>query len=185
MAILAYLAIIIAFIGYLLFYTNFSDWLALVSLFLSGGIVLGYGLNAILKMLGQPRMKIVGSKIESHNVGTEGEFKDVYLLVKNVGGKEAIDCLIKAKIRGMSQESYYLIGTPFSLKAGDDRSVHFQQVIKNEQKVRPLSEKASIMDRGNVYEYEINFYGNFKDEKTHRLKLDLSSWENIRIILDC
>lgn len=185
-AILLYFTVVITFIVYLLFYTEFSDWLVLASLFLSGVIILGYGLNAILKMLGQPKLKIIGSKIESCKVDTEGEYKDVYFLVKNVGGQEAIDCLIRAKVKDTSETPYYVVRTPFSLQAGNDRPIHFQQVIKSEQKIRPLSNKNPTLDRGRIYDYEITFFSaNFKDEKKHRLKLDLTSWENIKVILDC
>lgn len=184
-AILLYFTVVIASIVCLRYYTSFSDWLVLASLILSGVLILGYGLNALLKMLGEPKLKIVRSKIEPYHKGTEGEYKDLYLIVKNIGGKEAIDCQIKAKARGMSQEPYYVTGVPFSLNAGNEKSIRFQQVIKSEQKVQPNFGRGPIMERGKVYEYETNFYGNFKDTKAHRLKLDLTSWENIRVVLDC
>jgi len=158
---------------------------ALSSLLVLGVSVLRYGLKALLKMLERPKLKIVRSKIESQYVGVAGEYKDLYLIVQNVGGQEAIDCLVKANVKSMSQEPYYVVGVPFSLNAGNEKNIRFQQVIKSEQKVQPISEKGPIMDRGNIYEYEIYFYGNFKDTKAHRLRLDLTSWENIGVILDC
>lgn len=184
LAILVYLTIIIASFAYLFFYTSFSDWWPLISLLPAGVLILS-GLNALLKRLGRPKLKIVRSKIEPQNEGTEGEYKDLYLIVQNVGGEEAIDCLVKANVKSMSQEPYYVVGVPFSLNAGNEKNIRFQQVIKSEQKVQPISEKGPIMDRGNIYEYEIYFYGNFKDTKAHRLRLDLTSWENIGVILDC
>jgi len=184
LAILVYLTIVIAFVAYLFPYMSFSYWLALSSLLVLGVSVLRYGLKALLKMLERPKLKIVRSKIESQHVGAAGEYKDLYLIVQNVGGQEAIDCQVKAKVRG-SQEPYYVAGVPFSLEAHNEKSIRFQQVIKSEQKVQPNFGRGPIMDRGNIYEYEIYFYGNFKDTKAHRLRLDLTSWENIGVILDC
>ena len=91
----------------------------------------------------------------------------------------------KLTSKNVSQEPYYLQEMPFSLKAGNDTEIHFQQIIKSEQKVRSLSKKAPAIDRGHIYEYEIRFYGNFKDDKAHKLTLDLSSWESIGVTLDC
>jgi hypothetical protein len=142
--------------------------------------------NAIARILKEPRLRIIGSRKEPHNEGSEGEFLDLYLTIKNTGGEQANDCDVYAEVKGVSKNPYCITHMPFSLKAGDSTEIHFQQIIKSEQKARSLSNKSPTLDKGRTYEYEITFFGaNFKDEKKHRLKLDLSSWKNIGVILDC
>lgn len=149
-------------------------------------IVLERLLSAIARMLKEPRLKIVGFSKVVHNEDSEGEFIDLYFTVKNTGGDRAEDCEIRAKVKSISKDFYYVTHMPFSLNAGIDTKIYFQQIIKNEQRTRSLSKNSPILEIGKIYEYEIRFSGvNFKDEKKHKLKLDLSSWENIEVILDC
>jgi ABC-type transport system involved in multi-copper enzyme maturation permease subunit len=49
LVILLYSTTTIALAGYLYYYTPFSDWVGLISVYLSGVIVLGYGLGAVPK----------------------------------------------------------------------------------------------------------------------------------------
>jgi hypothetical protein len=142
--------------------------------------------NAIARMLKEPRLRIVDSIRQLHKEGSEGEFMDISLVIKNTGGERADDCIVYAKVKCVSENPYNISGVPFSLNAGDQKKIRFLQIIKSEQQVRSLSGNSPTLDKGKLYEYEITFSGaNFKDEKKHRLKLDLSSWENIGVILDC
>ena len=184
--ILLYSVALTVIMAYLVYYTQFTEWLALISLFLSVGLLIVNILNAIAKMLRQPRLKIIESRIETQRKDSEGEYKDVYFVVRNVGDDQASDCTIKAKVKDVWKDFYNIAGVPFSLNAGDDRGIHFQRIFKSDQRVLPLTENRPIFDRGKVYECEIKFYGrNFKDEKHHHIRLNLSSWENIGITFDC
>lgn len=186
--LLIYSIALAAITTYLSYYTQFTDWLSLSSLFLSTGLLTFNILNQISRMLRQPRLKIIDSRIETCFSRPErsNEYKDVYFLIKNVGDEQARDCTIKANVKDVWKEFYNITGVPFSLDAGNDRKIHFQRIFKNDQRVLPLSENRPIFDRGKVYECEIRFYGrNFRDEKVYRMKLDVSSWENIGLSFDC
>lgn len=185
--ILLYLTVAGAVIVYFLFFTGFSDWLALFALVVSGVIATERIAQWLSKIGEEPRLKIIGSRRESHNEGSEGEYIDIYLLIKNVGGARADDCNIHAMVKGVTKNSFYLNHMPFSLDANDEREgIHFQQIIKSGHNTSALTEKSPKLEMGRIYEYEITFSGaNFKDTKKHKLKLDLSSWENIKVILDC
>ena len=186
LAILVCLTSIIAFVVYLHLYTSFSDWLALAALILSGVIVMERISSAIARILKEPHLRIVDSRREVRNEGSAGELMDLYLTIKNSGGTQAEDCNMQAEVKGVLTHPYRITPMPFSLNAGDRKEIHFQQIIKSEQKVRSLSNKSPTLNRGRIYEYEITFFGaNFKDEKKHKLKLDLTSWDNLGVILDC
>jgi hypothetical protein len=136
-------------------------------------------------MLKEPRLRIVGSRREPHNEGSAGEFIDLYLTIKNTGGTRVDDCDMQAEVKGVSKNPYHVAFIPF-LNAGYEKEIRFLQIIRSEQKARPSSKSCPTLDRGRIYDYEITFFGaNFKDEKKHRLKLDLTSWENIKVIFDC
>lgn len=184
--ILLYLAFAGMVILYLFSYTNFSEWLALSSLILSGVIVVEKIADWLAKMMKEPRLRIVGSSRMLHGEGSEGEYLDIYLLIKNTGGEKADDCDIQAVVKGVTKESFFLNHVPFSLNAGNKKEIHFQQIIKNEHKTRALMDKSPNLGMGRIFEYEITFSGaNLEDKKKHRLKLDLSSWENIKVVIDC
>jgi len=162
---------------------NINDWIALVSLLLLGWIFMLSGLGEILKVLRHPKLKIVDSDVKVEKKGTEGEYKDVFFIIQNVGGEEAVGCDVWVEVE--NHNSYRLSGVPFSLVIDKKRPIHFQRVIKGNIKTSPLSENSPILDIGKVYDCRVRFYGNFRDKKIHQFKLDLSSWENIGIILDC
>jgi len=184
--ILLYFIFTIIVVVCLQYYTVFSGWLSLLSLFLSGVLVLERILNAVLRILGEPRLKLVDSVRKPYNEDSEGEYMELYLTIKNIGGGQAIDCNIHAKAKNISKKPYLISRIPFSLDAGVTAEILFHQIIKSEQTTRSLFKNSPKLKRGEVYEYEIGFSGaNFKDEKVHRLKLDLTSWENIRVIIDC
>jgi hypothetical protein len=184
--ILLYLAFVGMVVAYLLYYTDFSGWLTLLSVILTGVVIMERFADRLSKILKEPRLKVIDSRRKSHGEGSEGEYLDIYLIIKNTGGEWAEDCKVYAKVKHISENSYNISGVPFSLNAGDSKEIHFLRIIKSEHKTRDLTGGTPTLDRGKIYEYEITFSGaNFEAKKKHRLKLDLSSWENIKVILDC
>jgi len=161
---------------------NINDWIALVSLLLLGWIFMLSGLGEILKVLRQSKLKIVRSYVEVKNEGTKGEFKDVYCVIENVGSEKATDCEIEVTVE--NHNSYCLRGSHFDLKPDKKEPIRFQQIVKSTGKTSDTSEKSPTLSIGHVYECEVTFYGKNFRKKTHHLKLDLSSWEKVGIILD-
>lgn len=173
-----------------LFYANsfwtltVGEWIALITLMVFAGVFVLEGLNLILKQVDKPKIKIEGTRVEIHNEDTEGAFKDLYFDIWNEGGQQASDSKVKVKVKGVWVD--LLWSFPMDLYPDDKKSVHLCQVIKSDEKVKIGGRSDTSLDRGKVYTLDMRFYGrNFKDRKSHRLKLDLSSWENIGIILDC
>ena len=162
---------------------NVNDWIALGSLLLLGWIFMLSSLGEILKVLRQPKLKIVRSYVDIKNEGTTGEFKDVYCVIENAGGEKATDCEIEVTVE--NHNSYCLGCGTFDLKPDKKKPIRFQQIIKSTGKTSDTSEKSPTLIIGHVYECEVTFYGKNFRKKTRHLKLDLSSWENVGIILDC
>lgn len=186
LVVLSYLTAIIATILYLYYYTEFADWLGLVSALLLVGIFMLEGLGQVLTALKQPKLKILNPQVKTRNKNTRGEFKDVCFDVWNDSGQEAIETKIKIKVKELWQDFYLLPPRYNDLIPDGKMTFHLCQPIKSEEKVIIGDRKELPLDRGKIYELDMRFYGrNFRDRKTHRLKLDLSSWESIGIILDC
>jgi len=144
-----------------------ADWIPLISLLVFAGVFMISGLGEILKVLRQPKLKIVRSYVDVKSEGTTG----------------ATDCEIEVTVENHS--SYCLRGGTFDLKPDKKKPIRFQQIIKSTGKTSDASEKSPILSIGHVYECEVTFYGKNFRKKTHHLKLDLSSWETVGIILDC
>ena len=184
--ILLYLAFASVVIFYLFSYTNFLDWLALSALVFSGVIATERIAQWLSKIGEEPSLKIIGSTTEFHSKGSEGEYMEIFLIVKNAGGGTADDCKVLAMVDGVSTDFYYVTNNSLSLVPDEKDSVRFQQIIKSEFTTRSLTEGSPRLSGGKIYTFKIRFLGsNFKDKKLHTLKLDLSSWENIKVILDC
>lgn len=187
--IICLLAYCIISVGVLFYANSFwtltvGEWIALITLMVFAGVFVLEGLNLILKQVDKPKIKIEGARVEIHNEGTEGAFKDLYFDIWNEGGQQASDSKVKVKVKGVWVD--LLASFPMDLYPDDKKSVHLCQVIKSDEKVKIGGRSDSSLDRGQAYTLDMRFYGrNFKDRKSHRLKLDLSSWENIGIILDC
>lgn len=186
LVVLSYLTAVVATILYLYHFTEFADWVGLVSILLLVGIFMLDGLAHILKVLKQPKLKILNPHVKTQNKGTRHEFKDVYFDVWNDSGQEAIEIQIKVKVKELWQDFYLLPPRYVDLIPDGRKTFHLCQPIKSEEKVIIGGIRNLPLDRGQIYEVDIRLYGrNFRDRKTRRLKLDLSSWENIGIILDC
>ncbi len=184
--VLLYLVVGIALAIFWVIFTNFLGWLALLLAVFSGVIPVERLAVRFAKMLKEPRLRIVSSSRVLREEGSEGEYLDIYLLIKNTGGTKATDCDIQAVVKGVTHNSFFLNNNPFSLKANGEEKLHFQQIIKSEHRTRALTEERPKLEMGRIYEYEITFSGaNLEDKKKHTLKLDLSSWENINVILAC
>ncbi len=184
-SLVAYFIISITTIIYAYYCLNLevSVWIPLISLLVFAGVFMLSGLGEILKVLRHPKLKIVDYNVNVEKKDTEGEYKDIFFIIQNVGGEEAVGCEIWMTVE--NYDSYRLRGVPFPLVIDKKESIHFQRVIKNTRKTSLLSRKYPILDMGKVYDCKVRFYGNFRDKKFHQFKLDLSSWENIGIILDC
>lgn len=163
-----------------------GDWIQLFLLLVAVGVLMFNFVGQILKALKQPKLKILNPQVKIQSKGTQGEFKDVDFDVWNDAGQEAIEIQIKVKVKGLWQDFYLLPPRYNDIIPDGRRTFRLCQPIKSEEKVVIGNRKNLPLDRGKMYDIEIRFYGkNFRDRKTHRLKLDLSSWENIGIILDC
>jgi hypothetical protein len=176
--LLLYLSILIIIPFYAYYYWNLVDWIPLLSLLVLGGILLFEGLNQILKIMNQPKLKIGNFKIVVCNEGKEGEYKNLYLIIKNVGGEES-DYSIKVLVEGGKQELHSLSQPDITIVPDQELNILLSTAVKTSGIV-PIG--SNELDFGKTYTLGIRFYGNnFKDTKIHRLKLDLSSWENINI----
>jgi hypothetical protein len=142
------------------------------------------GLGQILKTLKQPKLKVVQSYVKLENEGTEGEYKDIYLMLRNIGHDQASDFQIMAEVKGISKSAYYITHN-LSLGTFPDKPILFQRIIKSTQKTQSLSDGSPILAIGKVYEYRIWFCGGNLDKRSQRLMLNLSSWEDIGVRLDC
>jgi len=190
--LLAYFLVLACTIAYA--YYNLAldagNWIQLFILLIALGVFMLEGLGQILRALKQSKLKIIDSRTETRNKGTEGEFKDIYFVIENVGGQQAEDCKIKTKVKRAWQDSCSLSSGILDIYPHDKKDIRLCQVVKSSREVEILctckDEKFPPLEIGETYEIEIEFYcRNFNDQKIHRLKLDLSSWNNIGIRLDC
>jgi hypothetical protein len=193
--LLSYLVVSVAIILYLYCYTQFTDWVGLISLLLFGGLFVLEGLGQILKILRDPRLKIMGSGVKTDYVDTKDEFKDVYFVVVNEGKREAQGCRVKVKIKGISDDFEVLkLNFPsddgrFNIEPNERKPVSLCHVEKKGLRVSiPIVEHpySRVLEKGQNYQLQFLFFGkNIEDRQVHRLRLDLSSWENVGIRLDC
>ena len=184
--ILIYLIVAGAVIFYLVFYTGFSDWLALSALMFSGVIATERIAEWLANLLKEPRLKVVSSRKDLQYEGSAGEFLNIYLLIKNVGGARAEDCDIQAVVKGVTKNPYFVNLEYISLNPKITKEILFQQIVKSKHKTQVSTKGSPELELGRVYEFKLTFSGsNLEDNKNQTLKLDLSSWENIKVILDC
>jgi len=162
-----------------------------------GGVILhGYIIPKIKerqRILKEPSFEIRDPRVEVYNVGSKDEFKDVFFDIKNNGKEEARGCRIKIRVKEIwdrfeiLKPSFPDKTALFSVDPNDIKSIYLCKITKE----RPTTTVIHIEDLGKhsaltkgVYHLEIRFFGkNFVDRKSHELKLDLSSWENIGIQL--
>jgi hypothetical protein len=184
--LIAYFLTLAGTVAYAYYYLllDAAGWIQLFILLVALGVFMLEGLGQILKTLKQPKLKIVQSYVKPENEGAEGEYKDIYLMVRNIGHDQAIDFQIMAEAKGISKSPYY-IAHNLSLGTFPDKHILFQRIIKSTQETQSLSDGSPILAIGKVYEYKIWFCGGNLDKRSQRLMLNLSSWEGIAVRLDC
>ena len=132
----------------------------------------------------KPKLKIESSRVEIHNGGTEGKFKDLYFSVRNVGGEEARDCVFEIRVKGLWRDFCSMQHTK-DIYPDKKETFHLCQIVKTDESMVIGGRRNLPLDRGKAYTLEIRFFGrNFKDREIHILRLDFSSWEDIGIELD-
>jgi archaellum component FlaG (FlaF/FlaG flagellin family) len=134
-------------------------------------------------------LKIINPRKEIHNQGTEHEFKSLLFDIKNNGKVEAKGCKAMLRVSGQWNESETLSPDSFNILAKDKYPIHLCTVEKKYKTTTVILIKNTgtrpALTKG-IYDLDLCIVGeNFANGKTHRLKLDLSSWENIGIKLDC
>jgi hypothetical protein len=178
------------------FYTDLA-----VLLLGSGIALLAWGFKPYL--IKNVSLKIKNIRVESSNVGTKHEFKDLIFDIKNNGKIEAIDSRIEVEAKDTWDNTREWVnpnlpvhierGT-FNIAPNDKKTIHFGYVDKKQPTTCLIYVQSSDVQRlkefttltKGIYSLEIRFIGkNFTDNKIHRLKLDLSSWKNIGMKLDC
>ena len=184
--ILIYLIGAGAVISYLSFYTGFSDWLALSALVISGVIATERIAEGLSNLFKEPRLKVVGSRKDLQYEGSAGEFLDIYLLVKNIGGARAEDCDIQAMVKGVTKNLYFVNLEYISLNPKITKEIPFQRIVKTARKTQVSTKGSPELELGRIYEFKLTFSGaNLEEIRNQTLKLDLSSWEKIKVLLDC
>lgn len=140
-------------------------------------------------------LKIKSPRMEVHKPYVRDEVKSLFLDIRNNGKIEARGCQAKIKVVGKWDEFETLLPDfpstveTFNVLAKDKRTICLCQVRKQ----LPTTTVIHIARIGTypaltkgIYDLDLRIVGeNFANRKTHKLQLDISSWENIGIALDC
>lgn len=148
-------------------------------------------------------LKIKNLRVEIQNLDTKHEFKNLFFDVENNGKTEAKGCRIKIVVKGIWDNTREIVNP--NLPAAIDRgvfnimpnypvSINLGQVTKEQPTTCEIyTEDPDAKRLGRfvtltkgTYKLEISLVGrNFTHKKFHRFRLDLTSWKNIGIKLDC
>ncbi|MCW3986167.1 MAG: hypothetical protein NWE91_07165 [Candidatus Bathyarchaeota archaeon] len=196
MVSLAYFGFSIALAIYYYSFLNMRDerFGALILALFLGFFAMFGGIGYVLKMFSEPDFTIENSWVKLRNAGTKDEYKDLFLRIRNKGKTKAIDCKVKIKVKGRGEDDYQLIlphpvyERRTSINSGDRIIVQLCQVPKKSLNVaiRTILQQPLVLPKGEKYVLEVRMTGdNFPRKKLHNIELDLSSWGNVGIVLDC
>lgn len=135
----------------------------------------------------EPKFQLENPKIEHNDIGTAGENKSLYFDIRNKGKGEAQNCRLDIKVKGVWGD-FASNGDVFNINPLDKKTILLCQPSKkpNVVLIKTQPQKYPLLDKGKIYELELQIKGkNVTEEKIHKLRLDLSSWEGIKIKLDC
>jgi len=189
---LAYLGLSLALVICCYLFLNWRGELVMLIIALVGGFfVMLSGLGYVLKILSAPDFIIKNPRVDPYDVGTKDEFKDVLFKIRNKGKTKAIDCKFEIKVKDSGKEFVQLrkpIDKKTSINSGDEITINLCNVRKISSNViiNTGINQCLLLDRGKKYPLELKITGdNFQVKKISDFELDLSSWKNIGIILDC
>jgi hypothetical protein len=134
-------------------------------------------------------LRIINPRKKIDKQGTEHEVKSLLFDIENTGKVEAKGCKATLRVNGQWNEPETLSPDSFNIRAKDKYSVLLCQVEKKRKTTTVILIKnigtRPALTKG-IYDLDLCIVGeNFANGKTHRLKLDLSSWENIAVGLYC
>lgn len=148
-------------------------------------------------------LKIKNPRVEIDNLGTKDEFKSLFFDIKNNGKIEAKECRITIVVKGILDNSREIVNPNlptaidrgvFNIMPNCPVSINLGQVTKERPTTCEIyAEDPDAKRLGRfvtltkgTYKLEASLAGrNFSHKKVHRFRLDLTSWENIGISLDC
>lgn len=133
----------------------------------------------------EPTLEIKNPRVKIDNIGAKDEFKDVLFEIINNGKTKAINCIAEIKVTDVWYETEVLF-SDIDIIPNRPETVCLCQVMRKSHAVAftKKTHKYPALDKGKKYQLEIQLYGdNLAEKNIHRLKLDLSSWENIGIKL--